>query len=111
MATFAGLTRDNFQGKRVTYLGYECYKDMAMHQMRTLCQELMAKYDSLRGLLVYHRIGEVPAGDCSVLIVAASPHRVQALSAASECIDLVKTRVPIWKKEFYEGEDHPAAWK
>ena len=54
-------------------------------------------------MIVYHRIGEVPAGECSVLILAASPHRVHAIAAASECIDLIKTKVPIWKKEFYAG--------
>ena len=61
---------------------------------------------------MYHRIGEVPAGECSVLIVAASPHRVHAIAAASECIDLIKTKVPIWKKEFYAGQEaETAAWK
>ena len=114
MATFAGLTRDTFDGKRVRYLGYECYRAMALHQMQILCQDLFQKYSSLRGLVIYHRVGEVPAGECSVLIVAASPHRVHALQAAAEGIDLVKTRVPIWKKEFYEGEDGEidgSAWK
>ena len=109
VASFAGITRDNFQGKRVTYLAYECYKTMALKQMNLICTELETKYASLTGLIVYHRIGEVPAGESSVLIVSASPHRAHALSACGDCIDLIKTRVPIWKKEFYEGED--AKWK
>ena len=85
---------------------------MAIKQMSLVCQELCERYSSLTGIVVYHRIGEVPAGECSVLIVAASPHRVHALQATSECIDLVKTRVPIWKKEHYEGEQQEdARWK
>ena len=82
--------------------------------MKKLCEELLSRYDSLTSLVVYHRIGEVSAGQCSVLIVAASPHRAHAISAASDCIDLIKTRVPIWKKEFYahgEHTDESAAWK
>ena len=66
----------------------------------------------MRGLVIYHRIGEVPAGEVSILIVAASPHRLHALNSVSEAIDLVKTKVTIWKKEFYEGEEaESAAWK
>ena len=82
---------------------------MALRQMQIVCEELKSRYASLTGLIVYHRVGEVPAGECSVVIVAASPHRAHAIGAASECIDLIKTRVPIWKKEFYEGDD--PAWK
>ena len=85
---------------------------MAIHQMRQICTELAQKYDSVRGIVIYHRIGEVPAGECSLLIVVASPHRVHALQAVAEAIDLVKAKVPIWKKEFYEGQEaESAAWK
>ena len=85
---------------------------MAIHQMKLICAELVQKYDSVRGIVIYHRIGEVPAGECSVLIVVASPHRQHALQAVAEAIDLVKGKVPIWKKEFYEGEEEAtAAWK
>ena len=80
--------------------------------MQQICAELASKYDSVRGLVIYHRIGEVPGGECSILIVVASPHRVHALQAAAEAIDLVKQKVPIWKKEFYEGQEaETAAWK
>ena len=86
---------------------------MALHQMNSLCQELVGKYGRLAGLVVYHRIGEVPAGQASVLIVAASPHRPDAIGAASECIELIKAKVPIWKKEHYaeDEEESQAQWK
>ena len=89
---------------------------MALVQMRKMCTELTEKYPSLTALIVYHRTGEVPAGQCSVLIVSASPHRADAIAATTECIDLVKTRVPIWKKEHYEGQGEEslienAKWK
>ena len=90
----------------VTYLGYECYESMALHQMNKLCQLLCSKYTDLVGLAVFHRIGNVPVGETSLLIVAVSPHRRSAIDAMSECIDLVKMKVPIWKKEHYE--DGPA---
>lgn len=59
----------------------------------------------LGGMIIYHRIGEVPQKDVSVTIVAVSSHRKAAIDAVSTAIDELKTRAPIWKKEFYvEGE-------
>ena len=52
----------------------------------------------------------MPACESSVLIAVSAPHRVVAMAAASELIELLKKRVPIFKKEFYEG-DETAQWK
>ena len=86
----------------MTYLAYECYKNMAIHQMRKLCQEIVDKYPDIRAIACYHRVGEVKVGETSIVIVATSPHRKSAIEGVSECIDLVKMKVPIWKKEHYE---------
>ena len=46
----------------------------------------------------------VPAGSGSSVVIAASaPHRAEALAACKEAIDELKTSVPLWKKEVYEG--------
>lgn len=37
IATFLGVTRDNFQGKLVDKLSYEAYVPMAQQEMRRLC--------------------------------------------------------------------------
>ena len=60
-------------------------------------------YADLTGIAIYHRIGIVPVSEPSVTIVAVSPHRKTAINAASDCIDLLKERVPIWKKEYYKS--------
>ena len=49
-----------------------------------------------------HRIGTVPLSEPSVAIAASAPHRDAAFAGASEIIDEIKARAPIWKKE--EGE-------
>ena len=50
-----------------------------------------------------HRVGVVPVGESSIVIVVAAPHRKAALDAVHFAIDSVKALVPIWKKEVYAG--------
>ena len=50
--------------------------------------------------------------EASVVIVAVSAHRRASLDATSEAIDLLKEKVPIWKKEHYANENSDTgAWK
>jgi molybdopterin synthase catalytic subunit len=50
-----------------------------------------------------HRVGQVPVGEASVVVVVAAPHRKPAFSAAMEAMDRLKSEVPIWKKEYFEN--------
>jgi molybdopterin synthase catalytic subunit len=45
----------------------------------------------------------VGIGDTSVVIAVSAPHRGDALAACKEAIDTLKERVPLWKKETYDG--------
>jgi molybdopterin synthase catalytic subunit len=38
-----------------------------------------------------------------VVVAVSAPHRAAALDACHEAIDALKERVPLWKKEVYEG--------
>ncbi len=79
IATFTGTTRDTFKGKKVLYLEYEAYHDMAIKEMNKLCVKARAKYDDVIGVAVLHRLGTVRTGEASVLIAVSSPHRASAL--------------------------------
>ncbi|HEX3456908.1 MAG TPA: molybdenum cofactor biosynthesis protein MoaE, partial [Candidatus Baltobacteraceae bacterium] len=58
---------------------------------------------------IVHRVGELSAGDVAVAVIAAAPHRDAAFAACRYCIDELKRRAPIWKKERYaDGQAH---WK
>lgn len=54
-------------------------------------------------------MGVVPVEQASVVIAVSAPHRGDAIKATEWCIDSVKQRVPIWKKEVYV--DAPPKWK
>jgi molybdopterin synthase catalytic subunit len=71
--------------------------------MEKLCAEMRAKWPSLHNVAVYHRTGVVGVTEASVVIAVSSAHRRDSLEALHFAIDELKAKVPIWKKEVYEG--------
>ena len=102
IATFTGTTRIQSRGRTVTHLDYEAYEGMAEQVMGEIAEELRGRYE-LTDIAIHHRIGRVGIGDTSVLIAVSAPHRQDALAACKDAIDQLKERVPLWKKEVYEG--------
>jgi molybdopterin synthase catalytic subunit/molybdopterin converting factor small subunit len=102
IATFIGTTRIHSRGRTVQYLDYEAYGGMAEKVMTEIGEELKRKYD-LCEVAITHRVGRVDIGELSVAIAVSAPHRAAALAACQEAIDTLKERVPLWKKEVYEG--------
>jgi molybdopterin synthase catalytic subunit len=115
IVTFTGTVRRYSRGQPVERLEYEAYDQMAINEMRNLCDEIeqealdRTRTSPTRSVLgesglgvriaVEHRIGLLGIGDLAVVIAAAAPHRAEAFTACSAMIDRLKERVPIWKKE------------
>ena len=102
IATFSGTTRVHSRGRTVTHLDYEAYEGMAERVMEEIADALRARYE-LTAIAIHHRIGRVSIGETSVLIAVSAAHRQDALAACKDAIDELKERVPLWKKEVYEG--------
>ena len=102
VASFVGTVRARSRERDVLHLEYEAYAGMAEQVMEELATALKAKYD-LCEVAIAHRIGRVEVGEASVAIAVSAPHRQDALAACAEAIDTLKTTVPLWKKEVYEG--------
>ena len=76
---------------------------MALTTLATIADEIAARFGVDR-LAIVHRTGDVPLGEASIAVVAASPHRDAAFDAARYAIDETKARTPIWKAErFADG--------
>jgi molybdopterin synthase catalytic subunit len=108
VSTFVGTTRDNFQGKKVTKLSYEGYVPMAEKELRKICDDATEKY-SVSKIAAVHILGDCPVGKASVILACSSPHRRDALRCCEYLIDELKARVPVWKREVYEGDS--SVWK
>lgn len=101
VGTFEGVVRNHSHGRRVTSLEYHAYRPMALRQMEEIEKEAHGRFPIL-GLAMVHRLGALTIGETSVLVVVAAEHRDAAFRACRYCIDALKQRVPIWKKEYGE---------
>ncbi len=102
IATFQGTVRAHSRGRAVLALVYEAYSGMAEKVMAEIADEVKARYE-LCEVAVTHRLGRVEIGETSVAIAVSAPHRQDAFAACRDVIDGLKERVPLWKKELYEG--------
>jgi molybdopterin synthase catalytic subunit/molybdopterin converting factor small subunit len=102
IATFVGTTRVHSRDRTVRHLDYEAYEEMAEQVMAQIAAELSGRYE-LCAIAIHHRTGRVEIGEASVVIAVSAPHRQDALAACKDAIDTIKERVPLWKKEVYEG--------
>jgi len=102
IATFEGTVRRQSRGRQVIALEYEAYAGMAEKVMAEIAEEVTERYE-LCEVAIAHRTGRCEVGEVSVAIAVSAPHRQDALSACREVIDELKERVPLWKKELYEG--------
>jgi molybdopterin converting factor subunit 1 len=100
---FLGCVRDSFQGERVERIDYSAYQEMALKELQKLADECLERLGEPGAVAVWHRLGAVAAGEASVAVAVASPHRGPAFEEGRWLIDTLKARVPIWKKEVGPG--------
>jgi molybdopterin synthase catalytic subunit len=101
IVTFSGVVRGANQGKKVLFLEYEAYPEMATKMMERIGKEIQDTW-GLSAVRMQHRVGRLNVGETSVVIVVAAPHRDDAFAACQYGINRLKRIVPIWKKEVFE---------
>ncbi len=97
---FEGWVRDTNEGREVSGLDYEAYRELALSEGERIIDEAIARFGIADARCV-HRVGSLAVGDTAVWIGVVSPHRDEAFRACRYIIDQVKLRLPIWKKEHY----------
>lgn len=104
---FLGTVRaDIVQGKTVKQIEYSAYDEMAENELRKIKQVILEKYRDIFEIIILHSLGIVNTGENSLLVLISSGHRKQAFEAISEIVDLIKNKVPIWKKTFFEDNSY-----
>jgi len=101
VVTFEGVVREQTAGRRVRYLEYEAYEEMALRMLRQIGREVRERWPIDR-LGIVHRLGRLEIGEASVVIVVTSAHRRPAFEACHYAINRLKKIVPIWKREHFE---------
>jgi len=92
---FLGTVRNDGD---VTGIDYSAYEAMAVAEIERILSDAQAQWPEAR-VMLQHRLGVIPAGEASIAIAAAAPHRDEAFASCRYVIEEVKQRLPIWKKE------------
>lgn len=108
-AIFLGQVRaDSPEGKTVTGIEYSAYDAMIDPVVREIKDELFACYSDLICLHVRHSTGLVRCGEISLVVMVSSGHRKQSFAALERCVELIKEKLPVWKKELFS--DGTSRW-
>jgi molybdopterin synthase catalytic subunit len=97
-SVFLGTVRNGPAEDGVTAIEYSAYETMVDAEFGRLVADARGRWPEAR-IAVRHRLGTIPAGEASIAIAAAAPHRAQAFEACRFVIEEVKRRIPVWKKE------------
>jgi molybdopterin synthase catalytic subunit len=101
---FEGWVRDSNEGRKVLKLEYEAFDSLAEKEGARILERAMHNF-GVFDIRCVHRTGLLKLGDLAVWVGVSSRHRAPAFEACRFVIDEVKSRVPIWKKEFYADGD------
>ena len=104
---FLGQVRaDERDGKKVKAIEYSAYNEMVKTEVDTIKQTIFSEFDEVRYVEILHSTGIVKAGEVSLLILVSAGHRHQAMKACSKSVELIKEKLPVWKKEIFEDDTH-----
>lgn len=108
VVVFSGTIRDHSaEGSQVRtgvhHLEYEAYVPEAVARLQAIAAAARDTWSELGRIAIVHRIGRVDVTESSVLVVVSAPHRPEAFAAARFAIDALKSSVPIWKHETWDG--------
>lgn len=107
VVAFSGTSRDHAGDRSgITALEYEAYDAHVEPRLTAIIAAAREQWPDLGRMALLHRVGAVPVGESSVVVVASAPHRGAAFEAARFGIDTLKSTVPVWKKEIWpDGEE------
>lgn len=94
---FHGVVRKIEDGREISAIRYSFYEGMALGELEKI-GESMGKRHPGHLAMVYHRVGEVPVGEASILIRVQTPHSAEAFELVREYLRRIKETVPIWKE-------------
>jgi molybdopterin synthase catalytic subunit len=107
---FLGQVRaDEVNGRKVKGIEYSAYIELVSVEAEKITKAISEKFDDVKSIEIVHSTGMVNAGLISLLVLVSAGHRKQAMLACSEAVELIKEKLPVWKKEIYEDDSH--SWK
>jgi molybdopterin synthase catalytic subunit len=107
-ACFLGTVRAGPEDGDIVRIVYSGYETMLEEEFGRILGEAEERWSGC-AVAAQHRLGDVPLGDASIVIVSAAPHREEAFAACRYVIEEAKRRLPVWKREILA--DGSASWR
>jgi molybdopterin synthase catalytic subunit len=110
LSMFFGQVRaDEVDGKKVKAIEYSAFVELVNVEAEKIIKEISSEFGDVKSIDIIHSTGVVRAGGISLLVLISAGHRLQAIQACSKAVELIKERLPVWKKEIFEDDSH--LWK
>ena len=103
------VRRDLVDGKYVKAIEYSAYEEMVMSEADKIKKSILSEFDDIKKIEILHSRGIVNAGEISLVVLVSAGHRHDAINACRKAVELIKQKLPIWKKEIFE--DNSEQWK
>ncbi len=106
-SVFMGQVRaDNIDGRTVKAILYSAYDTMVKAEADKIVKEILSEFSDTHSVDIIHSTGTVNAGELSLFVLVSAGHRQQAIKACEKTVEMIKERLPVWKKEIFEDDSH-----
>jgi molybdopterin synthase catalytic subunit len=107
---FLGQVRNDIsEGRAVLQIDYSAYEEMVSSVAEKIKKTIMQEFQDILEIVIIHSTGTVRTGEISMFVLVSSGHRAAAISACQKTVELIKEKLPVWKKEIYE--DGSSKWQ
>ncbi|NUM80445.1 molybdenum cofactor biosynthesis protein MoaE [bacterium] len=97
---FVGTVRNEFEGRSVNGIEYHGFPEMAERLLSDICKKAIGEWN-IQKIAIQHRIGYLQLTEASVIVAVSSAHRHEAFTACRFIMEEIKSKIPIWKKEYF----------
>lgn len=105
LVTFVGVVRNMSKGKHVDRIEIQVYEEMAIMELEAIRDDAIEKF-GVEEIAIIHRYGSLKVSENIMMIAVGAGHRGEAFDACRYVLEMIKKRVPIWKKEITPDGDH-----
>jgi len=102
IALFVGFVKKLNKDRKVIYLDYEKHEELYDRKLKELKDRILS-YPGVEGVEIFHRTGRVFAGEDIVYVAVMGRSRKDVWQALNDAVEGMKSQLPIWKKEVFEG--------
>jgi molybdopterin synthase catalytic subunit len=102
---FLGQVRaDISEDRKVKQIEYSAYEEMVSLEAESIEKIIHSQFTDILEIVIIHSIGIVMAGQVSIFVLVSAGHRNAAIGACQKIVELIKERLPVWKKEIFEDD-------